>query len=177
MMPTISGVRALLLCPFLWLSLAAQEPAPRWENVKMLAPGSELRVVSTASAKPIQGKLKSITDSDLEVKRGSGAESFARAQIVSVFARQKGHRLRNTLIGLGVGTVAGALIGYGIGHRQASDCQKSGGGWCDLDEVGGAGLGGLSGLLGGTLLGAFWHTGKWAEIYRVSDRGRVRESP
>jgi hypothetical protein len=133
--------------------------------MKALAPGTQFRVVSSASPKPIQGTLKSVTDSDLSLMRGTHVESFPRTQIISVSARQKGRRLRNVFIGLGVGTAAGALIGFGIGHAQASSCQKSGGGWCDLDTVAGAGLGGISGLLGGAVIGAFWHTGKWAEVY------------
>jgi hypothetical protein len=156
---------AFILCPFLCLSAAAQEPAAKWENMKVLAPGTQFRVVSSASPKPIQGALTSVTDSDLSLMRDNRVESFSRTQIVSVSAEQKGHRLRHALIGMGVGVAAGALIGYGIGHSQASNCQKSGGGWCGLDTAAGASLGGASGLVGGTLTGAFWHTGKWTEVY------------
>ncbi len=164
-MSTISRHPALLLCPFLTLSLAAQEPAAKWESLKMLPPGIELRVSSMASGKPVQGTLKSITESDLVLMRGAHAESLARTEITHVSARQKGHRLRNALVGLGVGLAAGALIGLGIGHVQASSCQKSNGGWCGLDTAAGAALGGISGLVGGTLVGALWRTGKWNDVY------------
>jgi hypothetical protein len=132
--------------------------------MKTLAPGTQFRVVSSESPKPIQGTLKSVTDSDLSLMRDKRVQSFSRTQIISVSAKQKGHRLRNALIGLGVGTAAGVLIGYGIGHAQASGCQKSGGWWCGLDDVAGTGLGGISGLVSGTLIGAFWDTGKWTEV-------------
>jgi hypothetical protein len=155
---------ALLLCPFLSLSVAAQEPAAKWENMKVFAPGTQVRVVSSASRKPIEGILQGVTDSDLSLMRDNSIQSFTRTQIISVFAKQKGHRLRNALIGLGVGTAAGVLIGYGVGHGQASGCQKSGESWCGLDAGVGAGLGGTSGLVGGALIGAFWHTGKWTEV-------------
>jgi hypothetical protein len=161
-MPAMMRSLALLLCPFLSLSVAAQESAARWENMKTLALGTQIRVVSSASRKPIQGTLKSVTDSDLSLMRDNRVQSFSRAQIISVSAKQKGHRLRKALIGLGVGTAAGALIGYGIGH---SGCPKSGGGWCGLEAGVDAGVGGVSGLAGGALIGAFWHTGKWTEVY------------
>jgi hypothetical protein len=165
-MPTMIRALSLLLCPSLCLCVAAQEPAAKWDNIKAFAPGTQFRVVSSAFRKPVEGTLLSVTDSDLSLMRGTHVESFPRTQIVSVSARQKVHRLRNLFVGLGIGTAAGALIGFGIGHAQASSCQKSGGGWCDLDTVGGAGLGGISGLVSGTLLGAFWPTGKWSEVYR-----------
>jgi MFS family permease len=65
----------------------------------------------------------------------------------------------NALIGLGVGTAAGLAIGYGIEH-----CSNKGG-WCGLDEAAGTGVGGVAGLVGGTLTGVFWHTGGWRKIY------------
>jgi hypothetical protein len=164
-MPAMMRSLALILCPFLSLYVAAQEPAAKWENMKVLARGTQFRVVSSASPKPIQGTFKNITDSDLSLMRDNRVESFPRTQIVSVSAEQKGHRLRHALIGLGVGVGAGALIGFGIGHSQASGCQKSGGGWCGLDTAAGAALGGASGLVGGALIGAFWPTGKWTEVY------------
>lgn len=165
-MPTTIRAISLLLCPFLCLCVAAQDPAAKWDNVKALALGTQFRVVSSASRKPIEGTLQSVTDSDLSLMRGTQVESFPRTQIVSVSARQNGRRLRNVFIGLGVGTAAGALIGFGIGHGQASGCQKSGGGWCGLYTVEGAGLGGISGLVSGALVGALLHRDKWTEVYR-----------
>lgn len=164
-MPAMMRSLAFVVCPFFALSLAAQEPAVKWENMKALAPGTQFRVVSSASPQPIEGRLKSVTDGDLSLMRDNRVESLSRAQVVSVSVREKGHRVRHALIGLGVGVAAGALIGWGIGHSQASGCQKSGGGWCGLDTVAGAGLGGLSGLVGGAVIGASWHTGKWTEVY------------
>jgi hypothetical protein len=164
-MPAMMRSLALVLCPFLSLSVSAQEPGAKWENMKALAPGTQFRVISNASSKPVEGTFNSVTDSDLSLMRDNRVESFSRTEIVSVSAKQKGHRLRHALIGLGVGTAAGALIGFGIGHGQASGCQKSGGGWCGLDTAAGAALGGMGGLVGGAMIGAFWHTGKWTEVY------------
>ncbi len=154
-------IRAALLFVILALGAAAQTPVSPWETVKALAPGTEIRVAS-ATAKTIQGALESVSDSELVVrKQGSGPQSFPRDRIMSVSVKGKDHRLRNALIGLGVGTAAGVGVGYGIGH---AGCGKSGG-WCDLNEDLGAAVGGIGGLVGGTLTGVFWHTGGWRKIY------------
>jgi len=157
--------RSLFLFLLLSFAAAAQVPVSPWENLKLVVPGSQVRVASGTSGKPIEGTLASVTDSELVLRRSSGADSFARTQIARVSVRQSSHRLRNTFIGLGVGTAAGLLIGFGIGHAQASGCRTSSGSWCGLDTVAGAGLGGISGLVGGTLTGAFWATGKWRDVY------------
>lgn len=135
----------------------------------MLAPGTQIRVAADAS-KPgapqqMQGELVSVNDSEFVIKMGARTQSFPRARIVSVSIQKNGHRWRNVLVGLGVGTAAGALIGFGIGHAEASNCKKAGGWFCGLDQGAGAAVGGIGGLTGGTLVGAFWPTG-WREVYR-----------
>ena len=130
----------------------------------MLTPGTEVRVAS-ANAKPIQGALENVTDSDLVLRQAGGPKSFGRAQILSVSVKGKDHRLRNAMIGLGVGTAAGVAIGFGIGHAQANNCGNKGGWFCGLDEGAGLAVGGIVGLVGGTLTGVFWRTGGWRKIY------------
>jgi hypothetical protein len=154
---------ALVLIPT--SSAMAQAPASKWDALKMLAPGTQVRVASSTSPKPIQGTLDIVTDSDLVLRRGAGPESLPRPQIISVSVHEKGRRLRNIFLGLGVGTAAGLSIGAGIGALEASACHKSGGGWCGLDTAAGAVLGGASGVVAGSLIGALWHTGKWNKIY------------
>jgi hypothetical protein len=131
----------------------------------MLAPGTQILVADDAS-KPgtpqqIQGTLESVTDSEIVILNGTGTQSFPRAQIVSVSVKKNGHRLRNALVGLGVGTAAGIVIGFGIGHAQ---CSKTSG-WCGLDQLWGVGVGGVGGLAAGTLTGVFWPTEGWRKIY------------
>src|SRR5579872_1557428 len=91
---------AVILIPILALAVWAQVPAPdrardsNWDNVKMLAPGAQIRVARDAS-KPgapqqIQGELASVTDSEIVIEHLTGALSFPRAQIVSVSVKTKG---------------------------------------------------------------------------------------
>jgi len=156
--------RAAMLLPILSLAAAAQSPASQWDTLKMLAPGTEVRVAS-ANAKPMQGTLESVTDSDLVLTQAGGPKSFGRTQILSVSVKGKDHRLRNAMIGLGVGTAAGLAIGFGVGHAQSNNCSSKGGWFCGFDEGVGIAVGGVAGLVGGTLTGVFWHTGGWRKIY------------
>jgi len=147
-----------MLLLMLSLAAAAQTSASQWDTLRMLAPGTQVRVAS-ANAKPIQGALESVTDSDLVLRQAGGPKSFGRTQILSVSVRGKDHRLRNALIGLGAGTAAGLAVGYGVKHCGNND------GWCGLGEVAGMAVGGVAGLVGGTLTGVFWPTGGWRKIY------------
>jgi len=156
--------RAAMLLPILSLAAAAQTSASKWDTLRMLAPGTEVRVAS-ANAKPIQGALESVTDSNLVLRQAGGPKSFVRTQILSISVKGKDHRMRNALIGLGVGTAAGLAIGYGIGRAQANNCSNKGGWFCGLDEGAGTVVGGVAGIVGGTLTGVFWHTGGWRKIY------------
>jgi hypothetical protein len=162
---TSLAVGTLLAMIALGQGRSASARASNWDKVKMLAPGTQIRVAAEAS-KPgapqqIQGTLESVTDSELVIQQGTGTQPFPRAQIVSVSVKTNGHRVRNALVGLGVGTAAGAVIGFGVGH---ANCSKTGA-WCGLDQIWGAGVGGLGGLAGGTLTGVFWPTEGWRKIY------------
>jgi hypothetical protein len=150
----------LLLLPILCVAAAAQTPISKWEIVKALAPGTEVRVTS-AGSKPIVGKIESVSDSELVLKQGAGPQSLPQAQIMSVSVKGKERRKRNALIGLGVGTALGVGIGYGDARAGCAGP----GGWCGLDEGVDSAIGGGIGLVVGTLIGVFWPTGGWRKIY------------
>lgn len=160
-------LKTAILLPILCFAAAAQtqsqaltkSPEAKWEDLKILASGIEVRVAST-KAKPVQGALESVTGSALVLKRAGGPVSFDRAQVRSVSVKGKEHRLRNAMIGLGVGTALGAGIGYAVGRGRCSR-----GGWCALDADADTVIGGVSGLVSGTLAGVLWHTGGWQKIY------------
>jgi len=131
----------------------------------MLAPGTQIRIASGKSL-PILGTLESVSDSDLVFTQGAGPQSFPRAEITGISIKKKGHRLRNTLIGFGVGTLAGAAIGFSVGEAQESGCKVSNGCF-GLEAAGATGAGGIIGLVGGTLTGLFRPTGGWQKIYAL----------
>jgi hypothetical protein len=146
---------AVLLIPFLYFVAAAQASTSNWDDVTTIAPGTEVRI-AYADSKPIGGKLENVTDSNLTITDVTGTRSFQRPEIRSVSVKKKGHRLRNALIGLGVGTAAGLAIGGAV----ARDCSGI--------ACGGARVatGGLVGLIGGTVTGVVWRPGGWRQIYQ-----------
>ena len=138
------------------ISAAGQSPASNWDNVKAFTTGTAVRIV--AGSRTIHGEFIRATDDALVVASGKGQEMLMRQEVTGVSIRKKGHRGRNTLIGLGVGTGVGA----GIGAAGDASCRANHGWFCDLAIPAGAVLG----ALGGTLVGVLWPTGGWREVYR-----------
>jgi hypothetical protein len=158
--------RALVLIPILSLAAAAQTPVSNWEIVKMLPPGTQILVVTgtpgSGIIKPAQGTLESATDSELVITQRTGPQPFPRAQITSVSIKKPGHRMRNSFIGLGVGTAVGIVFGLTLGAAQADNCHQF---LCGLSvPIGGAVFGAI-GLVSGTVTGVAWPTGGWRKIY------------
>lgn len=148
-------INTITLIPILALSAAAQTSSPGWDVVRAITRSTEVRIVSD-NAKAVRGRLESVTDSLLLIS--PGAQSFARAQIVSVSLKRKGHRVRNAIIGIGVGLVAG----IGIGLATASRCQ---GEICGIAAAGGVIAGGVLGMGAGAIAGVAWPSGGWRQVY------------
>jgi hypothetical protein len=157
-------LRSLALLPLLTFVAAAQSPVSNWETVKSVMPGTLVRVASSTQSKPLQGSLDHVTDSDLVLRTSAGSQTVPRTGITGVSVKKR-HRLRNTFIGLGIGTGAGLLIGFAVGHSQQSGCMKSGGWFCGLETGVDTAVGGAAGLVGGTIAGALWSGGGWRKIY------------
>jgi hypothetical protein len=146
--------RAVVLLPILSLAATGQVLSASWDSVKMIAPGTEVRVTA-GSSQPIHGKLEVVTDTNLVIGKSSAAHSFSRGDIHSVSVKGKGHRVRNVLIGMGVGTAAG----LGIGAAAGSNCTGIA---CGGFRVA---VGGLIGLGGGIVAGLELPSGKWRQVY------------
>jgi hypothetical protein len=146
-----------ILVPWLTLSAAAQTSLSHWESVRAIPRTTEIRILSD-NARAIRGNLESATDTALIMS--IGAQSIERPHIVSVSVRKKGHRVRNTFIGIGGGLAAG----LGIGFASASRCNK--GEICGIAAAGGIVAGGALGIVVGGVGGVVWPTGGWREVYQ-----------
>jgi hypothetical protein len=134
---------------------AGKSPIPDWGGVQMIAPGTQVRVI-VGDAKAVNGTLISVTDTTLMVLSvGAGQQPFEKTQIASVSVRKQGHRIRNTLIGLGVGLAVGAAIGAAAGNCNTCKANQA-----DIASA----MGGFG--LWGAAVGALWHTGGWRDVYR-----------
>jgi hypothetical protein len=149
-------IRLFLLLVSLSLAAVGQTGAPDWDRVRALTRTTEVRITFD-NGQPMQSRLESTTDASLTIS--SAAKPFGRTEIVSVSVKKKGHRIRNTFIGLGLGLAAG----IGIGIATASRCE---GEICGIAAAGGVAIVGGLGMIGGTVIGVAWPTGGWREMYR-----------
>ena len=153
MSTTTSFLRVVVSIPLLAMLATGQVVSSRWADITMIAPGTQVRV-ATASSKSIQGTLESATESALVIKQKTGTQSCQQAEVVSVSIKKKGHRVRNTFIGLGVG----AAVGVGVGVGATNGCSEL---LCGIAIAGIAG----AGVIAGTVTGLVWRTGGWREVY------------
>jgi len=152
--PVLNIHCAVVLLPILSLVAAGQAPPSSWDSVKKIAPGTEVSVTA-GNSKPVRGKLEVVTDTNLVIGKSSAAHSFLKGDVHSVSVKEKGHRVRNVLVGMGVGLAAGLGIGAAIGH----DCTGIACGGFDVA------VGGLIGLGGGIVAGLELPSGKWRQVY------------
>jgi len=139
-------------------ALVAQVPA-NWDNVTQLAAGTEIRVIMT-DGRNFRGEFQSTTGDALIVATSAAQESLNRPLITRVSSKSKSHRLRNTLIGLGVGGGTGLIIG------AASDqsCARNG---CFFGGNFGKEIFTPFGAAVGLVVGVVWPTGGWHDVYRA----------
>lgn len=131
----------------------AAAQSPDWAAVKGIARDVEIRV-SASDGKSIRGKFQSASDDSLILAASNAEQTVARAQIKRVSTKKKSHRLRNTLIGAGIGGGTGAAIGASTHNDE--------GFFAIAEEVLAP-----SGAALGALIGALIPTGGWRDIYRV----------
>src|ERR1035437_7623599 len=107
-----------LLAAVLAATTAAQQAKPiaNWVNLNQLVTGSEIRV-TLATGKTMRGFVQRVTAESLAINATTSREMLSRQDIRRVELKKPGHRGRNTLIGLAVGTGAGLAIGAGVDAR------------------------------------------------------------
>jgi hypothetical protein len=119
--------------------------------------GAEIRV-TLANGKTLLGFIQRVTPESLAINATTSQETLSRQDIRRVALKRPGHRGRNTLIGLAIGTGAGLAAGAGV------DSQRSPGDW--LPNFGKAVFSPLGALIG-TVVGVALPTGRWREVYRA----------
>ena len=124
-----------------------------WSNIGGIARADEVRVIKS-DGKSLRGQFSAVTTDSLVVIAGGASQTIARTDVKRVSTKKKGHRVRNTLIGAGVGTAVGAAIGASAHNDE--------GFFAIAEEV-------LipSGAAVGALIGAVIPTGGWRDVYRV----------
>jgi hypothetical protein len=148
-----------LLAATLAASAAAQQAKPiaNWANLNQLVTGAEIRV-TLANGKTLRGFMQRVTPESLAINATTSQETLSRQDIRRVDLKRPGHRGRNTLIGLAIGTGAGLTAGAGV------DSKAGPGIW--LPNAGKVVLTPLGAIIG-TVVGVALPTGGWREVYRA----------
>jgi len=139
----------------------------RWDNLKSLMPGQEIRVVMN-NVKSYQGEFRSLGDDGITLRQAAGEQTLARKDVLRI-SRKDGnnHRVRNAVIGAAVG--AGVGLGLGVAYYlRPRNCTEGPAFGCEgpsnldraklLTPVGGA---------AGAAIGAAMPTGGWRDVYRA----------
>jgi hypothetical protein len=157
----------LLICIFgIPCALWGQSGQTSWMNLNSLLTGQKIQIVETNSKKH-SGSFIRFSDTAISYQDDVGEQSIQRKDVRNVKFMGNVHRLRNTLIGLGVGGGLGAGIGAATYHNNA--CQPTS--FC-FSGIGGRGLptaiGAVLGTAGGVIVGALWPSHK--TIYDINSR-------
>jgi hypothetical protein len=146
----------ILACLLAMPSVASAQ----WENLNTLQAGQKIQVLQTS--KKDSGTFLSVSDKEISLQGKSGAQTIQRQNVRSVKLMENRHRLRNTLIGSGIGAAAGA----GIGAAAYQPCSPTS---TFCVAPGGRGLptaiGAVLGAAGGAAVGALWPSHE--TIYRA----------
>jgi hypothetical protein len=148
-----------LLAAVLAATAAAQQAKPiaNWANLSQLVAGSEIRV-TLATGKTMRGFVQRVTAESLAINATTSQETLSRQDIRRVELKKPGHRGRNTLIGLAIGTGAGLGVGAGVDAKSGPDGM--------FPNLGKAVFTPLGALVG-TVVGVALPTGGWRDVYRA----------
>jgi len=125
----------------------AQQPTAsgNWSAVQALAPGDDL-VVKLKDGRSVEGKVNSVTDTELSVTRNNKSETFGRDRVFQVYERKrKSEKGKYAAIGAGIG----AGTGLGIGLAKNSPAIDDGEIYPVVGTILGAGIGAVGGFLFG----------------------------
>jgi hypothetical protein len=88
--------------------------AQSWDTLQVLKPGDAVRVVDIGGQE-VKGSFSAATPDSLTIQSHGSAQSIEKAKIRLVKVRSSGRRLRNLLIGAGIGVAIGVTADQTIG--------------------------------------------------------------
>src|SRR3954453_9199605 len=90
------------------LGLAACAHGQSWDSVRSLRSGEHVKIVDTNGTEH-KGTLASVSADAISVSTHDREQSIERARVRKVQVRSGSRRLRNTLIGVGIGVAIGIV--------------------------------------------------------------------
>ena len=122
-------------------------------NLSALVMGQKIQIVDMNSKKH-SGTFVQVSDTAISYQETAGEQTIEKHDVRSVKLMTNKHRLRNTLIGMGIGGGVGAGVGAGIGAATFHSCSSQS--FC-IQPVGQGGQTGIAaafGFAGGAAVGA-----------------------
>jgi hypothetical protein len=98
--------------------------AQSWDSVSRLQTGTEVRV-EDSKGQDHRGRVRSVSAEAISIDTGHGQEAIERAQIRRVEVRAPSRRLRNGLIGAGIGLAVGLLTDNTLGAYLRNESGES----------------------------------------------------
>ncbi len=104
----------LLLIALASVGLMLAAPVSRtWEDLGKLDSGALIEVVTSDRAQ--QGEFISSSTESLTIRTNGGEQRFLRTEVMRVVSRRQSRRIRNALIGVGVGAAIGLVTDQTLG--------------------------------------------------------------
>lgn len=94
-----------------------------WENLGRLRSGAPIEVFTSGRAQ--KGEFASSSTESLTVRTIGGEQKFLRPEVLRVISRAPSRRMRNALIGVGVGAAAGLAIDQSLGRFLRNESNPS----------------------------------------------------
>ena len=114
--------------------------APKtWDGLSHLNPGASVEVVTAGGAE--KGEFVSSSTESLTIRNSTGERKFARPDVLRVVSRTQSKRVRNILIGIGIGVAIGLTTDQTLGTRLRNEGGDSAGLIWSLPIAAGAGVG------------------------------------
>ena len=97
------------------VGLVLAAPASKtWESLGQLNSGAPIEVVTSDRAE--KGEFVSSSTESLTIHTRRGEQKFLRLEVVRVVSRTQSRRMRNVLIGVGVGAAIGLITDQTLGR-------------------------------------------------------------
>jgi len=134
-------------------ALWARTDQASWANLSVLEAGQKIQLVDT-NAKKHSGTFVHVTDTAISYQETEGEQTIQKQDLRSVKVMENKHRVRNTLIGMGLGGAVGAGVGAGIGAATFHPCSSQS--FCiqPAGKGGQTGIAAAFGFAGGAVVGA-----------------------
>lgn len=114
----------ILLIALTSVGLAVAAPASKtWESLGQLNSGGPIEVVTSDRSE--KGEFVSSSTESLTIHTPHGEERFDRKEVMRVVSRAQSHRMRNVLIGVGVGAAVGLITDQTVGKYLRNEANPA----------------------------------------------------